>query len=305
MLFSDMQRNGTNIRTLREFSLVEKLLSILKKAESSNATTLTLLNVIHALLCANPRVTDVLCFALFTATTLDPQAKNERHLKLINEGTEFQDEDEEAKSGEIGANVVLRNRCLKLFFTLLYSGKQVHTKYCEDVVQVVGFDWILLFLQGHLHSSTVIWGLRILMTLLSLPALLEKFRTGSCNGHWLVKSEIVLLNKMVQALGQTSTTTSRTTRRGIRQDIFSVPGFQLLNWLMPNHIEVGETYFLLIAMVLGQPVKTLPENVKFDLDSVWNYIFGKKATDSTCSDLSGKVNLSGDAVITILCMVSL
>jgi hypothetical protein len=51
-------------------------------------------------------------------------------------------------------------------------------------------------------QTTVVWGLRILMTLLSQPGLLHKFRVGSCNGHWLIKSEIVLQNKMVQALGQ-------------------------------------------------------------------------------------------------------
>ena len=100
----DMQRNGSNIRTLREFSLVEKLLSILKSPRvpsgspshdggdhhpppppsangSNDATTLTLLNVIHALLCTNPRVTDVLCFALFTAATLNPCAVDENKVK--------------------------------------------------------------------------------------------------------------------------------------------------------------------------------------------------------------------------------
>jgi hypothetical protein len=55
-----------------------------------------------------------------------------------------------------------------------------------------------------LLQTTVVWGLRILMTLLSQPCLLHKFRVGSCNGHWLIKSEIVLQNKMVQALGQVS-----------------------------------------------------------------------------------------------------
>ena len=129
--------------------------------------------------------------------------------------------------------MVLRNRCLKLFFSLLYAGRRVHSKYCEDVVQVVGFDWILLFLQvypkedlrvlsitlfvdiiqSHLHPTTVVWGLRILSTLLSLPVLRDKFRLGASNGHWLIKSEIVLQNKMVQALGQSSTTTSKVTRR--------------------------------------------------------------------------------------------
>lgn len=92
-------------------------------------------------------------------------------------------------------NVLLRNKCLSLFLSLLYTDQEqghIHTTYCEDVVQVVGFDWILLFLQGHCHQTTVVWGLRILMTLLSQPTLLMKFRSGTCNGNWLLKSEIVL-----------------------------------------------------------------------------------------------------------------
>lgn len=50
----------------------------------------------------------------------------------------------------------------------------------------------------------MVWSLRILNTLLSLPVLRDKFRLGSCNGHWLVKSEVVLQNRLVQALGQVS-----------------------------------------------------------------------------------------------------
>lgn len=77
----------------------------------------------------------------------------------MNDGTEFSEENPDSVADsencnstssaitEIGSNVILRNRCLKLFFSLLYSGKKIHSKYCEDVVQVVGFDWILLFLQ--------------------------------------------------------------------------------------------------------------------------------------------------------------
>lgn len=306
-----MQRNGVNIRTLREFALVEKLLAILKKSPSSKPTVPTLLNAVHALLCSNPRVTDVLCFALFTAATLHPSAVDEGGVRLVKDGTEYERPPPPAEGGgqdpELGENLVLRNRCLKLFFSLLYAGQKIHTKYCEDVVQVVGFDWILLFLEGHLHPSTVVWGLRILMTLLSIPALMDKFRTGACNGHWLIKSEIVLQNKMVQALGQTSTATGKATRRGIRQDIFGVPGFQMLNWAMPRHIEVPETYFLVIAIVLGQPVKALPADVRFDMNAVWNYVFGAPpggGADKPDMMVSGKVKLSGDAMITILCMVS-
>ncbi len=102
-MFQGSQRGSNNVRLLREFSLVEKLLSILKKVDCSNATTLTLLNVVHGLLCANPRVTDVLCFALFTAATLNPTSLSERKvvLKAGTDGTELVDDDVKNKSGAL------------------------------------------------------------------------------------------------------------------------------------------------------------------------------------------------------------
>ncbi len=173
------------------------------------------------------------------------------------------------------------------------------------LTQVVGFDWLLLFTQGHLHPATVVWGLRILVTLLSIPGLMDKFRSGTCNGHWLVKSEVVLQDKMVQALGHTSTSTSKATRRGIRQDIFSVPGFQLLNWQMARHIDIPEAYFLVIAILLGQPMKMIPgKETKFDMDAVWNYVFGSSMSSQSSPEISSRIKLSGDAMITVLCMVS-
>ena len=73
---------------------------------------------------------------------------------------------------------------------------------------------------------------KILMSLLSLPQLMLKFRTGTCNGHWLLKSENVLHNKMT-ALGLGPPNSSKVSIRNsnIRHDIFLVPGFQHLNWL--------------------------------------------------------------------------
>lgn len=172
----------------------------------------------------------------------------------------------------------MRNRCLKLFFSLLYMGKRINQKYCEEISGIVGFDWVQLFLLPRLHPSTTTWALRILQTLLSIPSLLASFREGSANGGWLMKSELVLQNKMGAALGQTSSS-SKVKQMRIRHDVFGIPGFQMFNWLMPRHIAIPEVYYLLLAMVLGQPVKTLPESVKLDLDSIWTYIFGSSASE--------------------------
>ena len=54
---------------------------------------------------------------------------------------------------------------------------------------------------------------------------------------------------------------------------------------MPRHIDIPEVYFLLLAMVLGRPVKSLPDTVKLDLDSIWNYIFGSAASEVSTVDL--------------------
>lgn len=107
-------------------------------------------------------MTDVLCFALFTAATLSQTQDENKALSgvaLSPEGTDLllqgggsdsaEDDDDEDRA-QCARAVVLRNRCLKLFFSLLYTGKKIFTKYAEDVVQVVGFDWILLFMQVRL-----------------------------------------------------------------------------------------------------------------------------------------------------------
>ena len=247
-LVSDPQKNIGNIRLMREFALVEKLLNILKKSDCRNSNTTLLLEIMRGLLCTNPRVSDVLCFALFTTATLSFPTV-EKKMK-INEGVMAEQSQENVQSNK----VILRNQCLKLFFSLLHTGDDdIHINYCEDVVQVVGFDWILLFLHADLHRSTVIWGMRILMTLLSLPTLMQKFRTGICNGHWLIKSENVLHNKMMEALGSDAPQNSKVSRKHtIRSEIFKVPGFQHLNWLLVEHIEVPEV--LLSYMIQTESV---------------------------------------------------
>ena len=179
-LISDIgiQRSSTNIRVLREYHLVEKLLVILKKSPSSSTTTLTLLNVLHALLCTSPRVTDVLCFVQFTASTLTTPVEDEKSVELVpgTDGTECKSGQGEDSLTTEQSTIILRNRCLKLFFSLLYMGKRINQKYCEEIMTIVGFDWVQLFLLTRLHPTTTIWALRILMTLLSIPSLLAKFR---------------------------------------------------------------------------------------------------------------------------------
>lgn len=74
----------------------------------------------------------------------------------------------------------------------------MYCSMCEELAKVLGLDWILLFLQSGLHSTTVIWGLRILVAICSVQSILQKFKEGTSNGGWLRHTDH---NKMVLALG--------------------------------------------------------------------------------------------------------
>ena len=41
-----------------------------------------------------------------------------------------------------------------------------------------------------------------------------------------------------------------------------VPGFNVLQWLLPKHANVPDLYFILMAMLLGQQIKSLPTDVQ-------------------------------------------
>lgn len=54
----------------------------------------------------------------------------------------------------------------------------------------------------------------------------------------------------------------------IREEAWHMPGFQLITWLVPQHIHVPQVYYLLLALLLGQPVKNVQNNTK-----VWMQTF--------------------------------
>ncbi|KAK6633574.1 hypothetical protein RUM44_004181 [Polyplax serrata] len=284
-----------NLKIARDLKLVPRLLFILEDV-TSGTTRQVMLSLLGALL-AQPRDSDLLWFGQFLVSTLpttcsgftekdlDLKEANEQQASLVN-------------------NIGLRNRCLQLLHSLLFGARNsINVAFCEELSRILGLDWILLFLQSHLHSTTVVWSLRILIVVTSVPSLVVKFREGTENGGWLKESEMVVQSKLGVTLGyQLGASTSSPKLLHSRPEVLSVPGFQSLSWLLPKHIDVPEVYFLLVALMMGQPVKLLPVDSKLDLDSVWNFLFGTSAKDGIPL-LASKIQLCPEAVITILVMV--
>jgi hypothetical protein len=57
-------------------------------------------------------------------------------------------------------------------------------------------------------------------------------------------------------------TSNKGHKRALNREVCQVPGFNVLQWLLPKHANVPDIYFILMAMLLGQQIKSLPTDVQ-------------------------------------------
>lgn len=88
----------------------------------------------------------------------------------------------------------------------------------------------------------------------------------------------------------------------IKAEALHIPGFQYLNWLLPHHLEIPEIYFLITALMMGQPAKLLPSEIKFDLDTVWAFLWGSSINNQPINSVIPRINLCPEAVVVLLVM---
>ncbi|XP_032825005.2 WD repeat and FYVE domain-containing protein 3 isoform X1 [Petromyzon marinus] len=314
-LLTESSEATRNARLMREFGLVPRLLLTLRDASLSRASVGAVASVLRLLLQAFPSPGDLLRFGHFLAATLPPHLLSEKALCPDRDEQQQQQQQqdfgwEEEMAGQGGARTVwLRNQLLETLLALLTHGARdksaVSLTACEDVIRTLGFDWLLLFTQGHLHPSTVLASMRVLLALLSHPSVLARFREGAPGGGWLDHTEPVLTNKIGSVLGiNVGRSGGRSSVREINREACHVPGFAVLQAFLPRHTAVPQLYFLLMALLLQQPIARLPGDLKFDLDSIWTFIFGVPASES--SGLAPVAPINGicpEAAILLLSML--
>uniref|UniRef100_A0A4W3HF18 WD repeat and FYVE domain containing 3 n=1 Tax=Callorhinchus milii TaxID=7868 RepID=A0A4W3HF18_CALMI len=287
-----------NAKLMRDFQLIPKLLLTLRDTSLSQPTIAAISNVLSLLLQGFPNSNDLLRFGQFLSSTLPTFAVCEKFIIMEANNEEKEEGVEDDFGGLVSANtILLRNRLLDLLLKLLFVSKDkpsvVHQS-CEELVKIQGFDWLLMFMEEHLHPTTITAAMRILVVLLSNQSILAKFKEGLSGGGWLDQTDSVLTNKIGTVLGFNvgRIAAGRSTVREINRDACHVPGFPVLQSFLPKHTSVPELYFLLMALFLQQPVTELPENLQdtvvscryreiFDLDSIWTFIFGVPASSGT------------------------
>jgi len=56
-----------------------------------------------------------------------------------------------------------------------------------------------------------------------------------------------------------------TGRRDVSLDVCNVPGFTVLQWLLSQHPHIPHVYFMMMALLVGQPVQPLPQDIQVQL----------------------------------------
>uniref|UniRef100_A0A8D0WFJ6 WD repeat and FYVE domain-containing protein 3 n=1 Tax=Sus scrofa TaxID=9823 RepID=A0A8D0WFJ6_PIG len=322
-LLTESSEASKNAKLMREFQLIPKLLLTLRDMSLSQPTIAAISNVLSFLLQGFPSSNDLLRFGQFISSTLPTFAVCEKFVVMeINHEEKPDTGTEEEFGGLVSANLILlRNRLLDILLKLIYTSKEktsINLQACEELVRTLGFDWVVMFMEEHLHPSTVTAALRILVALLSSPSILVKFKEGLSGGGWLEQTDSVLTNKIGTVLGFNvgRSAGGRSTVREINRDACHFPGFPVLQSFLPKHTNVPALYFLLMALFLQQPVSELPENLQvsvpvvssrckqgfqFDLDSIWTFIFGVPASSGTV--VSSIHNVCTEAAFLLLGML--
>ncbi|XP_028629467.1 WD repeat and FYVE domain-containing protein 3 [Grammomys surdaster] len=302
-LLTESSEASKNAKLMRDFQLIPKLLLTLRDMSLSQPTIAAISNVLSFLLQGFPNTNDLLRFGQFISSTLPTFAVCEKFVVMeINHEEKPDTGAEEEFGGLVSANLILlRNRLLDILLKLVYTSKEktnINLQACEELVRTLGFDWIMMFMEEHLHPTTVTAAMRILVVLLSNQSILIKFKEGLSGGGWLEQTDSVLTNKIGTVLGFNvgRSAGGRSTVREINREACHFPGFLVLQSFLPKHTNVPALYFLLMALFLQQPVSELPENLQvsvpvtssrckqgcqFDLDSIWTFIFGIPASSGT------------------------
>ncbi|XP_029115173.1 WD repeat and FYVE domain-containing protein 3 isoform X3 [Scleropages formosus] len=292
-LLTESSEAPQNCRLLRELQMVPKLLLTLRDPSLSQASIAAIGSLLGLLLQGFPSACDLLRFGQLLSSTLPTYAVCEKFVVMKADAEEKSDQGIKDDAGDLSASLILlRNRLLDILLNLLFTTKEkcaVNTLACEEMARTLGFDWLLAFVEEHLHPSTVTAAARILVTLLSSQPLLARFREGLCGGGWLDNTEPVLTDRIGTVLGFNvgRGAGGRCVIREINREACHFPGFPVLQTLMPKHSDVAELHFLLMALFLQQPVAERPRNLHCDLDAVWTFIFGIPASSGSMGDCPG------------------
>ncbi|XP_073935486.1 WD repeat- and FYVE domain-containing protein 4 isoform X3 [Castor canadensis] len=249
-----------NAEVGHQAQLIPKLVFLFNEPSLAPSKVPTIIAILGCQLRGHFNIQDLLRVGLFVVYTLKPASVSERHICVDGAG----DPPVPAGSQTSGKTIWLRNQLLEMLLSVI-SSPQLHlsSEAKEEVFLNLGPDWFLLLLQGHLHPSTTVLALKLLLHFLSDPSLRGRFKDGLSAGSWVECSregtDIVMDNLK-----------SHPTVPD--QSPCLLPGFRVLNDFLAHHVHIPEVYLIVSAFFLQMPLTELKHGPKDSLDAMLQWL---------------------------------
>ncbi|XP_012889184.1 PREDICTED: WD repeat- and FYVE domain-containing protein 4 isoform X1 [Dipodomys ordii] len=248
-----------NAEVAHQAQLIPKLIFLFNEPRLPPSKVPTIIAILGCQLRSHFSIQDLLRVGLFVIYTLKPSSVNERQI-CVDGG---QDHRVPAGSQTSGNSIWLRNQLLEMLLSVI-SSSQLHlsSETKEELFLNLGPDWFLLLLQGHLHPSTTVLALKLLLHFLSNPCLRGRFKDGLSAGSWVERSTEgvdILMDNLK----------SQTTMPN--QSPCLLPGFRVLNEFLAHHVHIPEVFLIVSAFFLHTPLTEL-DGPKDSLDAMLQWL---------------------------------
>ncbi|XP_045926188.1 WD repeat- and FYVE domain-containing protein 4 isoform X1 [Micropterus dolomieu] len=231
--------DSRNAAAMLKMGLLPKLLFKLSDPAVTFQKVKLISCVITSLLQAHFTALDIRRLGLFLVYTLPP-------LNNMNEGNKISDsdfsQDTSAQSSEPASLIWICNQMLLSLCEILNSDSLLIKDRQKALFDALGSDWFLLFLQPHLHPSTLKLGLVLLTHFLSSPSQQSIFREG------------VLPATLIEGMEEPFAVMDNLRAHSWSYECSSAtcPGFDVLQGLLIRHSHLPQVYEALAALLLGK-----------------------------------------------------
>ncbi|XP_062852239.1 WD repeat- and FYVE domain-containing protein 4 [Trichomycterus rosablanca] len=255
--FADILKSSSedvrNTQTLHNLNLMSKLLFLLQDPTVTDRKVTVVCNVITCLLQGHFSIKDIHRLGLFLIHTMLPPMVNE------NCACPFVPPEDPSQTlrQTPERTIWIRNQLLEVLASLIFSDTPLQKNNQEEMFFTLGADWFLLFLQGHIHSSSVLLVLRLFIHFLSNQSILATFKQGVRSG--------TLVENMEMLLGIIDNLRVQSWSYGCLSSV--CPGFTVLSRLLLSHINLPQIYCDFAALLLGKNNFNIPDG-QVDLDGM-------------------------------------
>ncbi|XP_037638382.1 WD repeat- and FYVE domain-containing protein 4 isoform X1 [Sebastes umbrosus] len=255
--------DSRNAAVMHSMGLLPKLLFELSDAAVTVQKVKIISCVITSLLNAPFNPLDISRLGLFLVYTL-PRLSN------MNEGDGIPDgdlsQDMPAQSSDPASPIWIRNQLLLSLCEILNSDNLLINDRQKAFFEALGSDWFLLFLQPHLHPTTLKLGLVLLTHFLSSPSQQSWFREG------------VLPATLIEGMEEPFSVLDNLRAHSWSFECLSTtcPGFDVLQGLLTRHSHLPPVVEALAALLLERKASHTAEG-KVHLDDILQSLIDSQA----------------------------